>query len=370
MNVLVVTDSPEIWGAERSLADLAQYGPEVGINYTVLAPKGSPVHSYLAKRGVATVAVDLPKHPALARGGLRSARLRDLVAEVVVTYRAGLALARFARTFDGILSFSLWRNADVLVGARLARIKAWADLHETFTGRLGLLVNRAVLSAFDSVVAPSRWILDQCGLSGSRAHVVPRMIHKPEDGSDQVTRYEERRYTAGVFAQLQPHKGHALVIQAALIAAKSHPVRVLFVGSGGDSSTREILDAAIKQHPEIFELCSAQGQAVFDLMRQCRAVVNASDHEAFGRTMIEGAACGADPVAVGESGPAEIVATLGFGEVVDRSAEALSAALIHVASLDSERVADADRQIALSEHYGPDAVGKAYSEVFFAGRSA
>ncbi|MDM7886168.1 glycosyltransferase family 4 protein [Curtobacterium sp. RHCKG23] len=369
MRILVVTDSPEVWGAERSLADLAEAGPDEGIHYTVLAPGKSPVHAFLAERGIATLPINLPIHPALRRGGLQHAGFLDLVAEGFATVRSAVALARVARRFDGVLSFSLWRNADVLIGARLSRVQAWVDLHETFTGRLGKLVNGALLSKFDAVVAPSRWMLKQTGVDLEKGYVVPRMIDVAAEGACAGSADRTKRsFTAGVFGQLQPHKGHSLVIEAALRAAKKQPVTVLFVGSGGDPSTRSAVERAVAEHPEIFHLRGAQGTEVLGLMEGCRAVINASEHEAFGRTMIEAALSGADPIAVGEGGPAEIVSSLGFGSAIDRSVEALEALLVEIARCGEPLASVADRQNILQETFGRRTVGKAYSEVFKSGR--
>ena len=232
-------------------------------------------------------------------------------------------------------------------------------------------MNGPLLAAFDAVVAPSRWILDQTGVPLRKAHVVPRMVKVPEEElmAETPVGSADRYYTAGVFGQLQPHKGHALVIEAALLAAKKHPITVLFVGAGGDPVTRRLVERAVVEHPDVFELRSVPRADVFGLMRKCRSVINASEHEAFGRTMIEAASSGAVPVALGRGGPAEVVDALSFGLVIGRSVDALQAALIQVARGEHQSVSVATRRAVLREKFGQRTVAKAYAAVFRQRRS-
>ncbi len=371
MKVLVVTDSPEIWGAERSLADITAPESSTGVEYTVLAPHSSPVHEFLAARGVKTIRVTLPTHPALKRGGLQHARPVDLILELFAIARSSFKIARVAKGFDGVLSFALWRNCDALIGARLARVRALVDLHETFTGRMGMRLNGRLMSWFDAVIAPSRWILQQTGRPLRRSVVVPRMVEvgdAPAEAEDRAA--VESVPIFGVFGQLQPHKGHALIIDAARKASARCRLKVLFVGSGGDRDVREMIEGAINADPQLFELRSVGRDDVVDLMARCRAVVNASEHEAFGRTMIEAAAAGTDPIAVGVGGPSEIVQSLGFGWVVNRSPESLADLLVEL----SDGVAPSrdllDRRRVVGALYGRSAVSAAYSKAIVAGRSA
>jgi glycosyltransferase involved in cell wall biosynthesis len=66
---------------------------------------------------------------------------------------------------------------------------------------------------------------------------------------------------------------------------------------------------------------------VSDPLGQSDVILNLSDHEAFGRTVVEGLAAGCLPVCIRSTGPAEIVARVGLGLTIDRSAPELVAAL-------------------------------------------
>lgn len=56
---------------------------------------------------------------------------------------------------------------------------------------------------------------------------------------------------------------------------------------------------------------------VFEILADVDYVVNASDEEAFGRTLIEGLAAGAVPVSFSGTGPAEIIERAGIGAILN-----------------------------------------------------
>lgn len=53
------------------------------------------------------------------------------------------------------------------------------------------------------------------------------------------------------------------------------------------------------------------------LMGECEVVINASEHEAFGRTIVEAVSVGCYPIAVGDWGPRETIQALGVGSVLN-----------------------------------------------------
>ena len=79
MKVLFVTDSPEVWGAERSLLAIAVALRDRGNEIAVMAPSRSPLLAHLQVAGVRAVVKDLPEHPALLQGGLAQAGLAKSV---------------------------------------------------------------------------------------------------------------------------------------------------------------------------------------------------------------------------------------------------------------------------------------------------
>ena len=132
----------------------------------------------------------------------------------------------------------------MLLASKIAGVRAVADVHESFNGRLGALMSGLTLSQFGRVVAPSRWIAAQSRAPRRTVRVIPRIAD-----SDWVAGPPDREYTVGIFGQLRKHKGHDLLIEAALRASDCCAPHVLIVGSGGDEETRGAVTAAVQRNP-------------------------------------------------------------------------------------------------------------------------
>jgi len=322
MRALFVSDSPEIWGAERSLMDILPALQSSGVDCVVLAPSSSPLHAQLFERGLTSLKFDLPPHPALDRGGFQQAGVTVLPAEMLATLRSAMRIASFARQFDVVVSYSLWRNMDVLLGAKLKGRKAISDLHETFEGRFGRVLSRITLTSFDKVVSPSRWAADRAGAPRRRVAVIPRIVAPPLGNPPRLP----REYTVGMFGQLREHKGHGLLLEALEMALATSSPRALVVGSGGDESVNAKLRSFQDRFPGVLDW-EKRVDDVGPLMRRCASVLNASSHEAFGRTMYEAVAAGAEPIALGAGGPSEVLSDLMYGRRLGRDPGQLAGAL-------------------------------------------
>jgi glycosyltransferase involved in cell wall biosynthesis len=95
-------------------------------------------------------------------------------------------------------------------------------------------------------------------------------------------------------------------------------------------------------------------------MTTCHFVVNASDHEAFGRGVVEAIACGAVPIVIGHGGPSEIVSNTGIGVVFDTFSDFQSyIAEILAGTIEMPMTDFATRREALTR-YEPSAVADVY----------
>jgi glycosyltransferase involved in cell wall biosynthesis len=358
MRLAAVTDAPELWGAENSLVDLMSRAGANGFDATILAPSTSPIHSHprLASR---TAALDMPVHPALARGGIRHASARDLISEVGVLQRGARAIAEATRDFDVVLSFRLWRNQEVLMAARHRGLPAVVDLHETFDGRVGKLLSSVTLRQARAIVAPSRSVAESACAPRSRLHVVPRAM--AFDSVKPAIR-EGDRLVVGIFGQLRRHKGHALAMAAALLANQSVPLELRIFGSEGDPGVSDDIEAASSAHPVMIKAMPFTDTPV-QAMSECHIILNCSSHEAFGRTVVEGLSVGCLPVVTG-GGPAEIVNDVGIGLIAAPTPTALAEAFVRAwkrPTLLQSALRDGPRIVR--ERYSLDSVAREYFSV-------
>ncbi|WP_230011769.1 hypothetical protein, partial [Microbacterium sp. Bi128] len=106
--VLVVTESRSVWGAERSLLQLAKFAEANGVSLHFLISRDSPLASDLANLGFPYLYHDFARHPALeATGSLSSASFALVVREVIGILFGAKRIWRKMKGFDSILVFSI-----------------------------------------------------------------------------------------------------------------------------------------------------------------------------------------------------------------------------------------------------------------------
>ena len=320
--VLVVTESLSVWGAERTLIELAKNVDRETVALTFLVARESPFARVLEEMGFPVILHRFAAHPALVKyGSLGSANLPTLLHEVFASVIGGIRLSRYARKFDALLSFSIWQSIETLIAARVGGAKFVLDVHETFSGSKGHTVTRALAKMSDLVIAPSESVLMRSGIViGSKVVVIPRPVGHPAvmARSSAVV----LPLTLGVFGQIAPHKGIAQLVSA-VASIETGTVRLLVVGGRQHDSQSEYEQevraaaAVVGSNTEVIDAVPS----VFELMNLCDFVVNASDHEAFGRGVVEGIASGSTPVAIGEAGPSEIIRATGIGVILESLAD-------------------------------------------------
>jgi glycosyltransferase involved in cell wall biosynthesis len=317
--VLFLTQSNEVWGAEQSLLLMLASSRTGGIQPTVCVARDSPLAPMLREMGIDVIEHRFAAHAVLKRtGSLSSASLVDLFREFSAVVDGGFRLRNLVRRFDLVVAYSLWQSPEILLAAKLARRKSVLDIHETFNGRLGKRLISLLAKRFSLVISPSFSLARDYGLDEA-AVVIPRpaaVSGHPTSRIDNVQNMIDGQITVGIFGQISPHKGVLEVVRA-LAASQRHDVTLLVVGGRAenqrDDYEKEVMrlvgdlpgaSRVIQRQPEIAALMGA-----------CDYIVNASHHEAFGRTVIEAIVHGAFPLVLEGGGPAEIVKDTGIGLV-------------------------------------------------------
>lgn len=141
---------------------------------------------------------------------------------------------------------------------------------------------------------------------------------------------DKRAQVIGVFSRLDKWKGHGLFLAAAKkIVSKRPGCMLLMVGAGEERGKVEALAHELGLSGKI--LFTGHREDIAALMNLCAVIVNPSIMpEAFGRTIIEGMACGKPVVATAIGGPMEIIETGVDGFLVPLDAEALASAVLGI----------------------------------------
>lgn len=319
-HVLVVTESKSVWGAERSLLQLAKFANANGVALQFLIAPNSPLAANLEDMNLPYEYHEFAEHPALqASGSFSRAGLRAALGELPSVLAGAWRIRRRLAKFDSVLVFSIWQAPETILGAWMARVPVDIDLHETFSHAPAMRALGFIARASRRVVVPSSVLAKRSGLAASsRVVVVPRPVSFESHPSSRYSRRTTGGLTVGIFGQIQPHK-NVLEI-AELITTENRDIRLLVVGGDPNESTRSDYERRVRRSLAMTHTGSRVIDFVPDvtpLMRECDVIINASDHEAFGRTIVEAVAVGCYPISVGDWGPKETIDFLGVGSALD-----------------------------------------------------
>lgn len=318
IRVAFVTESKSVWGAERSLLTILEHLDRTAIDPVVIVWPGSPLIEDLRELGIDYIEHRFAVHPALQSGGsLRNASILTLFKELGAVSGGAIRLARIVRRFDVVVSFSLWQAPELRIAAWLSRVRFVLDLHETFGGSAGRRIVAVLGRSSAAVVAPSLSILRDNEIATlPQAICIPRAVVSRT--SPDRTSTGNSQYVIGMFGQVVPHKGIHHVLDA-LESDGVGDVALRVVGGTRSEVDRSDYERDVRARIGALRGDSIMIDRVADpmaLMAECTFVLNASDHEAFGRTMLEAVQVGAYPVSFDGGGPAEIIAGIGVGRVL------------------------------------------------------
>jgi glycosyltransferase involved in cell wall biosynthesis len=315
-NVLVVSTSRMVWGAERGLLGLAPLLGQLGVAVTLASPQGALSEAWLAA-GFPHV-----EFPVADRHGLRDPDggrpgPRVLAREVSETVGTARRLARLAKAFDIIHSNSLPGHLDCALAGRMARRPVVLELHDIVRPGLGRRVQRAAVGLASCTIAVSRSVGGSIGGHPHRLHVVPQGVDLerfqpgPPDASWRARLSSDpHEPVVGVVGRVDPEKGIRTVLQAMTMldgpARRSH---LAVVGAPArDDGTYEA-ELRAEAASMLGDRCRFVGPVdeVPAVLRSLDVLVNASASEPFGLSVLEAQACGVPVIGAASGGIPEFV---------------------------------------------------------------
>lgn len=366
--IAFVTDSPAVWGAERSLLLLLPELRKHGFEPSVVLSKQSPLIPRLDRISIPSIEYEFAAHPALSSGSLSDAKINQIIREFPKIANSAFRLKKILHRFDAVVSFSIWQSAEAAIAARMNRQSVVLDLHETFSSSHRIPLIRGLSRLHSGVLAPSRWICRYSGIDSSpRTYVVPRPLpHGYVSPSSPAAPFPPKTYVIGIFGQLVPHKRVRELLVSYLNAEVRKNVQLWIVGGEADVSVRSAYEESVRDLAD--SSCGAvkvidRVENPKDLYESCHFVVNASEHEAFGRTVLECVAARSVPVVLADTAPAEIASSMDCGIVID-SVESIGA-LVEAISFGTydETISKASSLESLEylRDYTAEAVGEDYA---------
>jgi glycosyltransferase involved in cell wall biosynthesis len=316
LRVLVVSTSPQVWGAERSLLALAPLLEERGVALTLASPPGSLSGAWSALDLPHVEFTPGPRFGLRATGGRRPG-VRALAREVAETGRAARCLAKLAREADVVHSNSLWGHLDCAGAARIPRRPAVLELHDLVRPGMGRVVLRMAVRLASSSMAVSRAVAATVGMDSDRVRVIPQGVDPerfhpgPADASWRArlsSRPDEP--IVGVVGRIDPEKGIGTVVQAmAMLVGPARRSHLAVVGAAAlDDGTYEA-DLRAEASSLLGDRSRFVGAVteVPAVLRSLDVLVNASTSEPFGLSVLEAQACGVPVIGTDAGGIPEFV---------------------------------------------------------------
>lgn len=339
--IAFVTASLDVWGAERSLLILHDGLKSQGVASHIIVDKSSPMldqtiagartikpHAFARKQPVGDRAV-------------ASTRIATAMNYARSTIKSGLALRSKLRSYDVVVIFSVWQSLEALIACIGRRQAVVLDLHETFSSQKSRHLLRLLCGCMDLVLTPSEHVRRTA--STANAVVIYRPVETPltraRNGSHEKCKHLADTITVGMFGQIAPHKRNIEVLESIVKLCEKNElnIQLLIVGGNPEPASRTSYEVMVRTLADMHSTVTVLDRVkdVWPLMQTCDIVVNMSEHEAFGRTVVEACYAGAIPVVADNGGPPEIVATLGVGVVcgIDDLEDGITAAMNQRAQL-------------------------------------
>jgi len=314
VQVVEVSNSPHVWGAEVAIMALAGPLAARGIDLAL----ASPPHGELADqwRRLGLPHLDLPLAPRQGIraddgvGGAPPVRLaRELGASLVSVGR----IAGVARRGQVIASTSLWTHLDCALAGRLTGRPVVLDLHDIVRRGLGrrLLTTAARLAAV--TVAVSEAAADSVEAAGrARLRVMAPAVDLARFCPGPPPPTVRRRLTSsptepviGIVGRIDPEKGVDLVVRAVAAlegsAARAHLAVVGGPGLHAGPYAEEVRADAARLLGDRVRFVG-RVEDVPEVLRALDVVVNASVAEPFGLGVLEAQAAGVPVVATRSGG--------------------------------------------------------------------
>ena len=355
----MVSHAVQVWGAQLRLLDLAPPLGERGVRLTLAADPGSPVAQAWVDRGLPLEPHVRPEHKSLRRPDGRRAGPGQVLSELRAVGVSAVRVARLARRYDVLLSFSLHAHLEVALGGRLARRPVVVEVVDIVVPGLGRRLLRAAGALATMTTANSAATAATLGSRASEVVVVhpgvdvERFRPGPADPEVRATLGgREGRPLVGIVGRVDPEKGVDVLAralaQATGPAAEATLAVVGDVAVGSASSGASVRADAERLLGDRVRFVGRRDD-IPEVQRALDVLVNASVAEPFGRSVLEALASGTPVVATDSGGIPEFVEDGATGVLVPPGDDAaLARALDRVLGDDGlrSRLAEAGRAAA------------------------
>ena len=339
ISVVVFSQPSKVWGAQLRLIDFAGPLAARGVILTLAGPSTGPLRDHWERRGLPYLPLDLPAHRGI-RGPDRSRRAGavQLFGELWAVISSIPRIVRIARRFDVVLSFTLSSHLEVALAGRIARRPTVIEVVDLVRPGVGRKVLRLASKLASATVVNSAATAGNLESDADRAHVIrPGVdLERFRPGSYDATVRESLgampgQQLVGIVGRVDEGKGIEVLLEA--MACETGPVSTAHLTVVGDVG---VMDTAHLEHLKTVADQLLGSRVTFAgrradipaVMRCLDVLVNASDAEPFGRSVLEAQATGIAVVGTNAGGIPEFVANEATGLVVPPSSpEALRSAL-------------------------------------------
>lgn len=376
-DVTVVSVAREVWGSERSILRLAAPLAQRGIRLTIAAPDGSFLGA-ARDAGIAATTLELPAHTGVVDAAPSIASsVTNAWREVPMVARGVRAVAAATAGADVVHSNSLLANIDCALSGRRHGRPTVLEVHDLVRPGVSRHLLSAALGLADAGVAISRAVADNVSeVVRAKMRLIPQGVDvarfRPGSGTAGLRTEFTARPEEPVLAmvgRIDPGKGVPRAVRAvAALNAAGTPCSLVVVGApstGNEEYARRVrADAAATAGYRVRFVGMVAD--VRDVLRAADVVVNASDAEPFGLSVLEAQACGV-PVVVPDTGGLSDFVTDGVTGRVFALADpaSFSCALAELLRVPGQRAALAEAALAQTRaRYSIEARADAFAALY------
>jgi glycosyltransferase involved in cell wall biosynthesis len=304
MKVAFVTDALHLWGAETSLLE---YLREMGPSACALVHPQSPLLKIPEIR-LSVQSAPMARRRSRDGGGLGEAPLQFPIDALSWVWGA-IRLAPSLRRFDVVVCYGTWELGQVLLASLLARRPCFIDLHETFRPGRQRRILAWLARKSAGVVTPTLSLAREFGLE-EEAVVIPRPVNVRS-----VPRAERPvQVRVCMLGQIVKHKR---VLEVATAVGQMNAENVVLDVYGAHPGQASDYQRSVEEAGGVSVVVHERTSDVAAALAAADVLVNASEHEAFGRTVVEAMQGGVWPIVCGSGGPREIVSDAGIGSLLN-----------------------------------------------------
>lgn len=316
-NILFVSHSAELYGAERVLLLTIEGLNKEKFNSILVLPKSGPLGKLAEELGIETFRVPSKWWITEKRKVWKQPiswlwNLKSLVqmSRLIDKKKIDLVFSNSAVNFTGALA------------ARLKNIPHIWSVHEILEGSSSLvsflLGKRALVGMISAL---STRIIVNSEMTGfpfkknnklRKVTIGVRGNHKDKVSGDALRRrfgYDSNDFVIGVVGKIYPEKGQKEVAEAVNMIVKTCPqVRLLIVGGVRDAGYQRKIQKFISvNHLERHVVVTGYQKDIYDILSMLNLLVVASNVESFGRVALEAMAVKTPVLAVRRGGISEVI---------------------------------------------------------------